>query len=198
MALDRAVERPMRATRRGTVQLNAQALALPTSIPVRKSHFATLYEQYVVRVYRFVYGHVGNREDAEDITSQVFIKVYNNLEQFEGRGRLENWLFQIARMSVADFWRERYKLPSVPLADGQDISSPAARSELDDCGREERVRQLLDRLPANYRRLLELRFLQRCSIAEVARAMNMTEMHARVMQFRALRRAADLGHQLGW
>ena len=150
------------------------------------------------RVYRFVFSHVGNREDAEDVTSQVFIKAYKSLEQFEGKGLLENWLLQIARMAVADFWRERYKLPSVPLVDGRDVASPDGAQEFDDGAREERVRALLDQLPASYRQVLELRFLQRCGIAEVARVMGVSDVHARVLQFRALRRAAELAPNWGW
>jgi len=178
-------------------QLRAQ-LAQPSPIPLRKAQFASLYEEHVARVYRFVFSHVGNREDAEDVTSQVFIKAYKKLERFEGNGLLENWLFQIARMAVADFWRERYKLQSVPLADSWDVASPDGARDFDDDAREERVRHLLEQLPANYRQVLELRFLQRCSIAEVARAMNISEVHARVMQFRALRRAAQLAPSWGW
>jgi RNA polymerase sigma-70 factor (ECF subfamily) len=152
----------------------------------------------VGRVYRFVFSHVGNREDAEDITSQVFMKAYKGLDQFEGKGLLENWLLQIARMAVADFWRERYRLPSVPLVDGSDVASSDGSQDFDDGARAERVNDLLGQLPANYRQVLELRFLQRCSIAEVARAMGVSDVHARVLQFRALRRAAELAPDWGW
>src|SRR5579862_4892793 len=129
-----------------------------------ESTFGSLYRDYVGRVYRFIFSHVGNREDAEDITSQVFIKAYRKRTQFDGRGLLENWLLQIARTAVADFWRERYKVQSVPLVDGWDIASPEGPAELDDGLREQRVRHLLGQLPGNYRQVLELRFLERASI----------------------------------
>ncbi|HLG72392.1 MAG TPA: sigma-70 family RNA polymerase sigma factor [Chloroflexota bacterium] len=184
------------------MQLRARQLDKSQAIPLRQAEFAGLYEAYVGRVYRFVFSHVGNREDAEDVTSQVFVKAYKSLGQFEGKGLLENWLLQIARMAVADFWRERYKLPSVPLADGQDVASPDGASDgardFDAGAREERVRDLLGKLPANYRQVLDLRFPQRCSIAEIARVMSVSEVHARVLVFRALRRAADLAPDWGW
>src|SRR5205085_9138715 len=104
----------------------AQPAANREAAPLATTQFANLYERQVARIYRFVFSHVGNREDAEDITSQVFIRAYKSLDAFQGKGLLENWLLQIARTAVADFWRERYKLPAVPLADGWDVASPDA------------------------------------------------------------------------
>jgi RNA polymerase sigma-70 factor, ECF subfamily len=83
--------------------------------------FASIYEAHVGRIYGFVFSQVANREEAEDLTSQVFLKVYNSLTRFEGRGSLEGWLFQIARVTVNDHWREKYKLPAVPLPEGLDF-----------------------------------------------------------------------------
>lgn len=180
------------------MHLRAHQSEEPQAFPLRQAQFASLYEAYVGRIYRFVFSHVGNREDAEDVTSQVFIKAYKSLEQFEGKGLLENWLLQIAHVAVADFWRERYKLPSVPLLDGAEVASPDGARDFDDETREERIRILLDQLPGSYRQVLQLRFLQRCSITEVARNMGVSEGHARVLQFRALRRAAELAPNWGW
>ncbi len=169
------------------------------AIPLGQAQFASVYESFVERIYAFIFSHVGNREDAEDITSQVFIKAYKSLASFEGRGSLEGWLFQIARMAVADFWRERYKLPAIPLADGWDPPShDGAAPELDRARREERVNSLLAGLPDNYRDVLVQRFLLRASIAETARALGITEANTRVLQFRALRRAAELARDGGW
>jgi len=169
-----------------------------TEAALGRAQFATVYEAYVDRIYSFVFSHVGNHEDAEDITSQVFIKTYKSLDKFAGRGSLESWLFQIARNAIADFWREHYKLPAVPLADGWDLASSDDIPALDQTAREERVKHLLDRLPENYRDVLVQRFLLRASITETAKNLGVTEANARVLQFRALRRAAELARESGW
>ncbi len=176
----------------------ADPTAKAPALPLRQAQFASVYEAYVSRVYGFVFSHVGNRDDAEDITSQVFIKAYKSLDGFAGRGPLENWLFQIARMAVADFWRQRYKLEEVPFASGWDVASQDGAQAFDDGIRAERVKQLLEQLPVNYRQVLELRFLQRCSTVEAARRIGVSEDNARVLQFRALRRAAELARDWGW
>lgn len=160
--------------------------------------FSAVYEAHVGRVYGFVFSQVANREEAEDLTSQIFLKVYNSLQRFEGRGSLEGWLFQIARVTVNDHWREKYKLLAVPLPEGLEIVDNEAPPDFNRARRDARVRQLLDALPPNYRDVLSYRFLQRCSVKETAVAMQLTETNVKVLQFRALRKAAQLGQELPW
>lgn len=177
---------------------NANQPSPPLPSPGRSAQFSAVYEQYVGRVYGFVFSRVSSREEAEDVTSQVFLKAFNNAGQFEGRGSLEAWLYQIARITVADHWRQRYKLPAIPLPDNLDVAELQAPEDADRPGREARVRRLLAALPANYRDVLQYRFLQRWSIAETAQAMGVSEANAKVLQHRALRRAAELAKGWGW
>ena len=160
--------------------------------------FSAVYEAHVGRIYGFVYSQVGNREEAEDLTSQIFLKAYNSRRRFEGRGSLEGWLFQIARMSVNDHWREKYKLPAVPLPEGLDIVDHEVPPDFNRASRDARVRDILEALPPNYREVLRYRFLQRCSVKETAAAMHLTETNVKVLQFRALRKAAQLGDEIAW
>lgn len=160
--------------------------------------FSAVYEAHVGRIYGYVFSQVGNREEAEDLTSQIFLKVYNSLSRFEGRGSLEGWLFQIARVTVNDHWREKYRLPAMPLPDGLEIVDNEVPPDFNRASREDRVGQILDALPPNYRDVLRYRFLQRCSVKETAAAMNLTETNVKVLQFRALRKAAQVGQELSW
>jgi len=168
--------------------------------PVRLTHedFAAVYEAHVGRIYGFIFSQVGNREEAEDLTSQVFLKVYNSISRFEGRGSLEGWLFQIARVTVNDHWREKYKLPASPMPLGQELAANQPPADFNRADRDARVRQILDDLPPNYRDVLSYRFLQRYSVKETAAVMQLTETNVKVLQFRALRKAAQLGQELAW
>src|SRR5438874_5586914 len=141
--------------------------------------FSAVYETHVSRVYGFVFSHVGNREEAEDLTSQIFLKVYNSLSRFEGRGSLEGWLFQIARVTVNDHWREKYRLPAVPLPDGLDIVEKEVPPDFNRSSREARVQQILAALPPNYRDVLFYRFLKRYSVKETAAALQLTETNVK-------------------
>jgi RNA polymerase sigma-70 factor, ECF subfamily len=160
--------------------------------------FTAVYEAHVGRVYGFVFSQVSNREEAEDLTSQIFLKVYNSLQRFEGRGSLEGWLFQIARVTVNDHWREKYRLPAVPLPEGLEIVEHQVPPDFNRASRDARVKQLLEALPPNYRDVLHYRFLKRYSVKETAAVMQLTETNVKVLQFRALRKAAQLGQELAW
>jgi RNA polymerase sigma-70 factor, ECF subfamily len=159
--------------------------------------FEQVYGQHVVGIYRFVYARVGNRPDAEDLTAQVFVRAVEQLDTAREPGQIAAWLYRVAQNAIADYWRAFYRLPVVgvdhvapgwePADDGAQRSAPPDETATI------RVQTLLGGLPDRYRRVLELRFLQRMSVAETARAMGITSGNAKVLQYRALRKAALIG-----
>ena len=161
--------------------------------PARPGGLRSLYEETLPAIYRFIYGKVGNREEAEDLTSQVYLKALNGLDQSRDAISAQAWLFQVARTTIADYWRAFYRLRSSSLDDllaaGWD-SSPAAPTEAGDA--EERAERVLARLPERYRDVLTLRFLLNLSLKETAARMNLSEANVKVLQFRALRKASLL------
>jgi RNA polymerase sigma-70 factor (ECF subfamily) len=163
--------------------------------------FERIYDRHAVGIYRFIYARVGNQPDAEDLTAQVFVRAVEQLDTGRAPGQIAAWLYRVAHNATADYWRAFYRLPVIgaeqvaPGWEPVDEASPA-RLEADADGEARaraRVEALLRRLPDQYRRVLELRFLERRSVAETARALGVTSGNARVLQYRALRRAALLG-----
>src|SRR5437588_12137184 len=122
-------------------------------------------------VYAFIFSRVGNRPDAEDLTQQVALKAIPRLREGASAAAVRAYLFATARSTLASFWAGRFGMPEDELRDDLwvDKSEPDATGEP-----VERVRRILDRLPANYRRLLELRFLHGYSLKEVAAEMGST------------------------
>lgn len=171
----------------------------------RKRALQEVYDKHIEQIYKFVYFKVGNREDAEDITSQVFIKAANSLDlSQEGQTKLA-WLYQVARTTITDHWRNYYKGPSVSLdamAEDNPVHLAAepivlGGGDVDEVApAAEKVQAVLALLPENYRRVLELRFLQGCSLKETAAAMAITEANAKVLQHRALHKAVKVGSDL--
>lgn len=162
--------------------------------------FEQIYGEHVVGIYRFVYARVGNRPDAEDLTAQVFVRAVEQLDVTREPGQIAAWLYRVAQNAIADYWRAFYRLPLVGVdhvAPGWEPAEPDPRRE--PVAAEERTRRrveaLLRGLPDRYRRVLELRFLQRLSVAETATAMGITNGNAKVLQYRALRKAALLGDE---
>ncbi|HLZ23154.1 MAG TPA: RNA polymerase sigma factor [Ktedonobacterales bacterium] len=158
----------------------------------------SLYEDNLVVIYRFIYSKVGNREEAEDLTSQVFVKALRGLDAGREAQSIQSWLFQVARTTIADHWRQFYRVRLDSLDDllsaGWEAPAPPEHpAEQPD----ERAQRLLDQLPERYRDVLTYRFLLNCSIKETAEKMRLTEANVKVLQFRALKKAAQLdGEQI--
>ena len=159
-----------------------------------------LYEENLTAIYRFVYSKVGNREEAEDLTSQVFIKAVRTLDQARGAQSIQSWLFQVARTTVADHWRKFYRLRVNSLDDLLEAGweGPAAEpSAASSHTPEVRAQGLLAHLPDRYREVLTYRFLLNYSIRETAEKMGLSEANVKVLQFRALKKAATLEQEGG-
>ena len=169
-----------------------------TSDPGLESGYAALgrvYQEHIDLVYRYLYKRVGNREDAEDMTSHVFLKAVRHLDGSRGELSIKSWLFQLAKTTLADYWRQYYKNPRAPLQlvmRQPNAEQSAARNE----ETTETLRQVLNQLPGHYQRVLTLRFLEGLSIKEAAAEMGVTESNVKVLQLRALRRAAEMGEHL--
>lgn len=155
--------------------------------------FEELYERNVGAIYHFIYSKVGNREEAEDLTSQVFIKAVRGLDQARAGQSIQAWLFQVARTTVADHWREFYRLRADSLEKLLDAGWEASGNESDPpmpSNADVRVTAVLSRLPPRYRDVLTNRFLLNLSIRETATKMGLTEANVKVLQYRALQKAA--------
>src|SRR5260370_18278392 len=91
--------------------------------------FQTFYQENVTLIYRFVLSKVGNREEAEDLTSQAFLKAVRGMNPERGPYSRQKWLYQVARPTIADYWRGSHPLsnpaPGGPVATSWASPSPA-------------------------------------------------------------------------
>ena len=156
--------------------------------------FEQIYDANVVPIYRFIYARVGNRPDAEDLTAQVFTRAVEQLDTERDNPQIVSWLYRVSQNAIADYWRAFYRLPLVGTEQVAPGWEPVAPGEtVEDADRDvatRRVQALLRRLPERYRQVLELRFLRRLSVEETARELGISHGNAKVLQYRALRKAA--------
>ena len=148
--------------------------------------FATLYDVYAPRVYRFLIVRVREPADAEDLLQQVFIKTIQALPRYESRGLpFAAWLFKIAQNVVVDFHRSHRETETLDAAlRAGSGSDPELEAQLG--ADQEHVRMALDRLTAPQREVLIYRFFAGLDTAEIGRAMGKREGTVRALQFRAL------------
>jgi RNA polymerase sigma-70 factor (ECF subfamily) len=138
------------------------------------------------RVYRYIYFRVTDEETAEDLTSHVFLKAWENLSRYRPGGPFLAWLYTIAHNAVIDHYRTRKS--TVPL---EEVASLVAeREDLEDHVELqfdiEVLRGGLGQLTADQQQVLLLRFIAQMSTEEVAQIMGKREGAIRALQMRAL------------
>jgi RNA polymerase sigma-70 factor, ECF subfamily len=155
-------------------------------------NWEAIYRDNVTWVYRLMYGKVGNQSDAEDLTAEVFTTALRPLRVSATVPEVRKYLRMTARTVLASYWRERMGREVTVIED--DVPE-AVELEHFASDSPDKVRRLLESLPDNYRRILELRFLQAFSVREAATQMGITVGNAKVLQYRALRMAAQSGQE---
>jgi RNA polymerase sigma-70 factor (ECF subfamily) len=152
------------------------------------ARFAELYEIHFDRVYAYVARRVRDRHLAEDVTSAVFEQALSSISRFEWRGvPFGAWLFTIARNAIADRARRA----------ARESGAPAPEPEADPEPSLERVQELallyrrVRELPADQRRVIEMRFAEEKSIREVAAALGKSEGAVKQLQLRAIQRLRE-------
>ncbi|MEV6442908.1 sigma-70 family RNA polymerase sigma factor [Amycolatopsis sp. NPDC051716] len=149
-----------------------------------------VYRDNVDRVYRLMFSKVGNRPDAEDLTTEVFLTALRPLRVSASVGEVRAYLLATARTVLAGHWRRTLGREITTLDEEHDVAAFEAGTV--DPATLARAEAILALLPERYGRILRLRFLQACSLKEAAEQLGTTVGNAKVLQHRALRQAAQL------
>jgi RNA polymerase sigma-70 factor (ECF subfamily) len=154
-----------------------------------------IFDRYYDAIYRYAFARLGSVSDAEDVAGEVFVSVLAGLPMFRWRGvPFEAWLFRIASSKVVDVARrrgsdQRRAALAAPPSD-RDSRDPSELVErLDD---QRRLAAAIDRLPADQRDVVLLRFFLDRPIREVAATLGRSEGAIKQLQFRAMSRLRRL------
>jgi RNA polymerase sigma-70 factor (ECF subfamily) len=152
-----------------------------------RSRFAELYENNFDRVYAYVARRVRDRDEAQDLTADVFHSALANLARFEWRGApFSAWLYRIAANAIIDRSKSssRRATSEVEVEDLPGVAETGA--ELDEVERRARLFKLVERLPIDQSRVIVMRFAEQKSIREIATALARSEGAIKQLQFRGL------------
>lgn len=164
----------------------AEGIAAVASARVDRQAFARLYGCYGEPVYRYCLGRLRSHEAAEDAAAQVFAKALAGLPDYRGdEGDFRSWLFTIAYRTIADHFRT--DRADCPLEEAADLVDGAPSVEDLIVAAEERrsVDALLARLPADQRRVVELR-IAGLTGGEIAAVLGRSPAAVKMLQFRAV------------
>jgi RNA polymerase sigma-70 factor (ECF subfamily) len=143
------------------------------------ARFADLYEQNFVRVYAFFARRVPTREEAQDLTAEVFHQALASIRGFKWQGApFIAWLYGIAANVLSKHWQRMGKHPAEELTD---LSSPGGEIE-----RSVMLAKVVESLLPDQRRVVVRRFVDQRSIRQIAREMGRSEGAIKQLQLRAL------------
>ena len=170
-------------------KINKDLLLYKIQVEGDPEAFAELYDIYVKQIYRFVYFKVGTHEEAEDITSDVFLKAWNYLQEKKEIRSFSGLLYRIARNCVIDLYRQRTAKPEAALSEEIDVADGGSwftnlHARMD----AERVLKSLKKLKQEYQEVITLRYVDELEIDEIAEIVGKGSLTVRVTLHRALKK----------
>lgn len=154
-----------------------------------------IYNQYFKEIYSFCIYSINNREEAEDITHDTFIKIMNNLHTLKDPTKIRAWVFQIARTTLIDYQR-RKKLKQFisgdTLLEKFSSSQKTPEERLLNKNTWELVQKALLKLKVTQRDVFLLRTIHEFSVTETAQILNCSEGKVRVDHHRSLKRIQEI------
>jgi len=164
-----------------------------------KQAFTEAYDLYIDKIYRFVYFKISDPVEAEDLTSSVFLKTWNYVQQnsITDEKTLPALLYKIARNSVIDYYRKLSNENQISIEgenEGVDIEDSKQdlkkKFELD--SDMENLREKLNQLKDEYREIIVLKYVDELSNTEIAEILGKSKGNVRILSFRALNALKEL------
>jgi len=154
---------------------------------------AEIYDRYAESIYRYLWRFLGDAVLAEDLTSEVFVKLLAVLDTKRApRHHLQGWLYRVARNLAMDWFREQAKGRTLALdeelVDGGESPSSALEKEEN----HQQLRWAISKLTASQQQVVLLRFGEGLKLEEVAQIMDKSEGAIKLLQYRATRRLKKL------
>lgn len=153
--------------------------------------FGLLYDGYIERIYRYIYFRVTDEETAEDLTSQVFSKAWENLDRYKPSGApFIAWLYTIARNAVIDYFRTRKETVALDEIASLSSAGPSPDELVEFHFETEALRDALKSLTDEQQQVVVLKFIAGMTTDEIARQLGKRPSAIRALQMRGLQALA--------
>ncbi len=174
--------------------LDGEEQLIKNAISGEASAFGLLYDRYQPKIYRFIYLKVSHREEAEDLTHQVFLSAWEKIENFqfkENSSYFSGWLYQIARNKVIDHYRTRKNnldISKIQVIDEKNRPENTFENNLNI----KETRQAISLLNPNEQDVIIMRFIEELSPKEISKALGKSEVSIRIIQYRAIKKLKNI------
>lgn len=152
----------------------------------KRRKLAKMYEKYADDIYKYLYSYGGNKELAEDLLADTFMRAIKNINTFDFK-EPRAWLYTIARNLLRDHWKKKSTLnldEKIEIVDNSD----SIEEKMDKKLSSERLKSAIATLPTKEADIINLRFIQNLSAKEVAQIVNISPENVRIIQHRALKK----------
>lgn len=154
-----------------------------------------LSKHYYPKIYRHMLYKVQNREDAEDLTSEVFVRMVKSLSK--QKGSFNAWLYRIANNLAIDYYRKKSRRKEVSLVEEFAEHTPGESDETESVNEREDLSRAISTLPDDQRQTVLLKFMEGYNNKEIADIMGKTVGAVKALQFRALNNLKTTLHERG-
>ena len=152
--------------------------------------FQELVEKYKQKVYYMALDMTGNHHDAEDLSQEVFIKVYTSIKDFRGDSKLSSWMYRIAMNTCIDKTRrKRLKLVEFDdkVAEKPEVKDDPQKA-MESLAMQKQIDQALQKLPPRQRMIFVMRHYNELLLKEIAEALQISEGTVKAQLFRAIQK----------
>jgi len=158
--------------------------------------FSVLIDRYKYMVFTMALKIVRNREDAEEVAQDVFIKAFSALDTFKGDSKFSTWLYQIAYYRSLDYLKKSKRsveTTGIDVSDDYSITNAEYITDyLEANDRKTMIKKALDELSADDSLLITLHYFEELSLKEISKVMDITANTAKVRLFRSRKRLAEI------
>ena len=174
--------------------LDGETQLIERAVGGKASAFGSLYDYYQPKIYRFVLIKVSRREEAEDLTHQVFLHAWQHIGTYANLGfPFSSWLYRIARNQVIDHYRTKKEESAIEAVETDYLfSSENHELRTDQKLMFERAIKAIRTLNEDHQDILIMRFIEELSVKETAASIGKTEGAVKLMQHRAIKELKSL------
>lgn len=151
--------------------------------------FNKLYNHYFPKILAYCINRLSNKENAEDITSKVFLATIENIDKFDtSKGlRLSAWLYRVANNKIIDFFRKNKNKMLVGIDNYDDGEEIDYNKDIALTEKQQQIQYILSIIKPKYREIISLRFHAQLDNEEIAQVLKIKKTHVAVILFRAIK-----------
>lgn len=174
---------------------NSELVEMLREPRTRREGFAVLVKQYSEKLYWKVRRIVLSHEDANDVLQNVFIKVWSNLQNFQGKSSLSTWLYRIAVNESLDFLRKQKLADKVSADEDVSVASRLMSDEYFDGDEvQARLQEAVARLPEVQRMVFNLKYFEEMKYSEMSQILNTSEGALKASYHLAVKKITEYLH----